>query len=469
MSNKFTQYYFLGIGGIGMSALARYFNAKGFAVAGYDRVQTPLTDDLTAERITVTFDDKVEAIPASFLDSKRTMVIYTPAIPKEHAQLAYFLANDFKMMKRSEVLGEVTRQSKAICIAGTHGKTTTSTMTAHLMHQSQVECSAFLGGISNNYRTNLLISNQSNYVVVEADEYDRSFHRLTPFMAVITSMDPDHLDIYGTKEAFEESFVHFTSLIKPSGALILNEKVKLQPDLQKGVKLYTYGLEGDADFRAENIRSKNGKILFDFVAPTETIHDISLGVPVMINVENGVAAMALAWLNGVSNEELRMGMSTFSGIYRRFSHVYEDEKTVFMDDYAHHPSELEASISSIKQLYKGRKITGIFQPHLYTRTRDFAKEFAHALSELDELILLDIYPARELPIDGVTSELILKDVCIQDKTLATKENLLTLLEQKELDVLVTFGAGDIDKVVPVIKRYLKEKNKSTRKEDEPIA
>lgn len=459
MRNTFTHYYFLGIGGIGMSAVARYFKAKGFAVAGYDRTPTKLTDDMEADDIQVIFDEDVDAIPRDFLDARKTLIVMTPAVPHEHKQWAYFRENDFKILKRSEVLGEITKKGKAICIAGTHGKTTTSTMTAHLMHQSHVDCSAFLGGISTNYGTNLVLSNQSNYVVVEADEYDRSFHRLTPFMAVITSMDPDHLDIYGTTEAFVESFEHFTSLIKPGGALIVNHKISLHPRLQKGVKHYTYGLDASADFHAKNIRSDNGKILFDFVTPTETIHDIRLGVPVMINVENGVAAMALAWLNGVTHEELRTAMSTFSGIYRRFSLVYRDENIVFMDDYAHHPNELKASISSIRQLYSGRKITGIFQPHLYTRTRDFAPEFARALSELDELILLDIYPARELPIEGVTSEIILKDVSIPNKKLTSKENLLTLLVEKELDVVVTFGAGDIDKLVPEIRKILKNRSK----------
>lgn len=457
MVNTFTKYYFLGIGGIGMSAIARYFKEKGYVVAGYDRTQTKLTDNMIEEGIAITFDESVQAIPNELLDSKRTLIIITPAVPDDHPQLQYFRTNNFKILKRSEILGEITRQSKAICIAGTHGKTTTSTMTAHLMHQSHVECSAFLGGISSNYNTNLLISNQSNFVVIEADEYDRSFHQLTPYMAVITSMDPDHLDIYGTKEAFREGFEHFTSLVVPGGTLIVNRKIEINPRLQEKVKFFTYGLEADADFHAENIRATKGKIIFDFVTPTETIHDVRLGVPIMINVENSVAAMALAWLNGVTNDELRTGMSSFLGINRRFSLVYEDENITFMDDYAHHPNELKASIASIKQLHEGRKITGIFQPHLYTRTRDFAAEFSKILSELDSLILLDIYPAREEPIEGITSELILKEVTIDDKELVSKENLLTLLDQKKIDVLVTFGAGDIDKLVPIIKKHLKNK------------
>ncbi len=457
MNDKYTQYYFLGIGGIGMSAIARYFNAKGYSVAGYDRSETKLTTDLVAEGVEVNYDESEAMIPDKFRDPKKTQVIITPAIQPDHPQLEYFRSHQYNILKRSEILGQITRQSKAICIAGTHGKTTTSTMTAHLMYQSHVECSAFLGGISNNYHTNLLTSTQSNFVVVEADEYDRSFHHLTPYMAVITSLEADHLDIYGTYEAVIDSFQHFASLITPGGALIQNEKIQIVPKLKKGVKFFTYGMEKTSDFHANNIRIIRDSIYFDFVTPTEIIHDIRLTVPVMINVENGVAAMALGWLNGVTNEELRTAMSTFSGIYRRFNIVYNNGQVVYMDDYAHHPSELKASISSIRQLYPDRKITGIFQPHLYSRTRDFAAEFAESLSELDELILLDIYPARELPIEGVTSELILNDVSITDKTMTTKENLLILLDEKKLDVLVTFGAGDIDKMVPEIKKYLKKR------------
>lgn len=464
MSNKFTQYYFLGIGGIGMSAIARYFHEKGYSVAGYDRSNSKITDDLQSEGITITFDAHTGATPTKYLDTKKTLVVITPAIPANHEQLEYFKQNDFKILKRSEILGIITRQNKGICIAGTHGKTTTSTMTAHIMHQSHVECSAFLGGISNNYNTNLLISNQSNYVVIEADEYDRSFHQLSPFMAVITSMDPDHLDIYGTEAAFKESFEHFTSLITPGGALIVNDKVEINPQLQKGVKLYSYGLSEQSDFHAKNIKTTKGRIYFDFVTPTETIHDIRLGVPVMINVENGVAAMALAWLNGVTNDELRMAMAAFSGVYRRFDFVLQSDDVVYIDDYAHHPGELEASISSIKKLYPDNKITGIFQPHLFSRTKDFAPEFAQALSMLDELILLDIYPARELPMEGVSSEMIFKDVSIQDKTLINKEDLLSLLAKKNPEVLVSFGAGDIDKLVPQIKKLLQKKHSVPKEE-----
>ena len=456
--NKFTKYYFIGIGGIGMSALARYFHTKGFQVAGYDRTQTKLTSDLLTEGILVSFIEDVDEIPSLFTKPENTLVVITPAIPQNHPQLKYFQDNNFTIKKRAEVLGDITRQSKGICIAGTHGKTTTSTITAHLLTQSQVSCNAFLGGIANNYNTNLLLSSESNLVVIEADEYDRSFHHLSPYMAVITSVDPDHLDIYKTSEAYHESFEYFTSLIRPGGVLIMRKGIDIVPQLQKGVKLYSYSMDEGGDFCAENIRTVKGEIHFDFVTPNDRIADVRLGVPVLINVENSVAAMALAWLNGVSTDELRTGISSYSGIYRRFNVIYKSDKVVFMDDYAHHPNELKASISSIRNLYPDRKITGIFQPHLYSRTRDFAGAFAEALSQLDELIMLDIYPAREMPIKGVDSELILRDVKLENKILCSKENLLPLLKEKHLDVLVTFGAGDIDKLVPLIKDQLKNDN-----------
>ena len=452
---NYTNYYFLGIGGIGMSALARYFHTKGFRVGGYDRTESKITIDLQSEGIQVSFDESVAAVPDYFLNPRSTLIVLTPAIPKDHPQLCYFETNGFTIKKRAEILGDITRSSKAICIAGTHGKTTTSTIAAHLLYQSQVSCNAFLGGIANNYNTNLLLSNDSNFVVIEADEYDRSFYHLSPYMAVITSVDADHLDIYGTADAFKEGFEHFTSLVRTGGTLLMRKGIDIQPKLQKGVKLYTYSMNDGGDFHAENIRTRNGEIYFDFVTPTDRIADVQLGVPIYINVENSVAAMALAWINGASEREISAGISSFSGIYRRFNTLYKSDKTVYMDDYAHHPSELRASISSIRNLYPDRKITGVFQPHLYTRTRDFAPEFAKALSLLDELILLDIYPAREEPISGVSSEMILKDVKLENKTLCSMENLLTLLENKELDVVVTFGAGDIDKMVPKIAEQLK--------------
>lgn len=452
---NYTRYYFLGIGGIGMSAIARYYKVQGFDVSGYDRTATRLTADLQSEGIGVVYDHAVSAIPARYTDKVKTLIILTPAIPADHPQLVYFRDKGFRVMKRAEVLGYITRQNKGICIAGTHGKTSTSTITAHLLYQSKVDCNAFLGGISNNYNTNLLLSKQSNLVVIEADEYDRSFHHLSPYMAVITSSDADHLDIYETHKAVKESYEHFASLVRPGGALIVRKGIDIHPVLQKGVKAYTYSMD-EGDFHAENIRIKPGEIRFDFVTPTERVVDVRLGVPVKINVENSVAAMALAWLNGVTSDELRTGLSSFSGIYRRFNVVYKSDTLVYIDDYAHHPSELSAGISSIREMYPGRRITGIFQPHLYTRTRDFADEFATVLSTLDEVILLDIYPARELPIEGVNSQMILDKINHDNKQLCSRENLIELLTGKEgMEVVVTFGAGDIDALVPAIRQVFK--------------
>lgn len=458
--NKFTHFYFLGIGGIGMSAIARYYKTHGFEVAGYDRMQTRLTSTLETENIYTTYEDKVSDIPAIFRNATKTLVVLTPAIPDDHPQLVYFRENDFKIMKRAEILGYITRYNKGICISGTHGKTTTSTITAHLFKQSKVDCNAFLGGISANYQTNLLLSKESNFVVIEADEYDRSFHHLSPYMAVITSTDADHLDIYKTHEAMKESFEHFASLIQPGGALIIRKGIEIHPDLQKGVRVYSYSMEDGGDFHAENIRISSTEIRFDFITPTETIADMRLRVPAKINVENSVAAMALAWLGGVTSEELRTGLSSYSGVNRRFQVIYQNPNMVYIDDYAHHPAELRAGITSIKEMFPNKKVTGIFQPHLYTRTRDFANEFSETLSLLDELILTDIYPARELPIEGVNPELILNKMTSENKSYCPKSELIEYLKNKnDIEVLVTFGAGDIEALVPAIREVMIEKNK----------
>ncbi len=455
--NKFIRFYFLGIGGIGMSAIARYYNSQGFSVAGYDRTETKLTKDMQLEGMRVSYDPMVSAVPSEFLDKVKTLVVMTPAIPADHPQLNYFRTEGYTVMKRAEVLGYLTSQNKGICVAGTHGKTTTSTITAHLLYQSKVTCNAFLGGISNNYKTNLLLSKESNLVVIEADEYDRSFHHLKPYMAVITSDDADHLDIYGSHEAVRESFEHFASLVKPGGVLIVKKGIEINPTLQKGVKLMTYSMDQGGDFHAENIHFKNGEIIFDFITPTESIQQVKLTVPVKINVENSVAAMALAWLNGVTSEELRLGISSFSGIYRRFNVLYQSPQLVYVDDYAHHPSELKAGIESIREMYPGKKLTVVFQPHLYSRTRDFADDFAAILSKADQLLLLDIYPARELPIEGVDSQMILDKVTISEKKICTKEQVLEIAENNDqLEVLVSFGAGDIDAIVPQIREKVKQ-------------
>ena len=448
--NTLKSVYFIGAGGIGMSALVRYFLSNGKKVAGYDRTPSELTQKLIAEGAAIHYEENVEAIPNEFLNPNTTLIIYTPAIPSTHAELIYFQKNGFTIQKRSQVLGLLTQSSKGLCIAGTHGKTTTSTMTAHLLHQSSVGCNAFLGGISKNYGTNLLLSDKSEYVVIEADEFDRSFHWLTPYASVITATDADHLDIYGTKEAYLESFNHYTSLIRPSGALIVRKGIELEPRLQEGVSLYTYSRE-EGDFHAENIRIGNGEITFDYVSPLGNIKDIQLGVPVAINIENGIAAMALAQISGVNNEDIKSAMASFGGVDRRFDFKIKNDKVVFLSDYAHHPEEIKQSILSMRALYEDKKITGIFQPHLFTRTRDFYKEFAESLSLLDEVILTEIYPARELPIKGISSRLIYDHLRPGiEKTLCNKEEILEILKQKDIEVLITLGAGDIENYVQPI-------------------
>lgn len=449
--------YFVGIGGIGMSNLARYFMSQGKRVAGYDRVETPLTRALVAEGAHIHYEDNLQFIPDEFLDKDSTLVVYTPAIPASHSELQYFRQNGFTLMKRAQVLGEITKTSDAVCIAGTHGKTTVSSMIAHLLRQSTVDCNAFLGGILKNYGTNLLLSHKSNITVAEADEYDRSFHWLRPWIAVITSADPDHLDIYGTPEAYRESFEHFTSLIRPDGYLILKKGAPVTPRVNSGVKIFTYS-ETEGDYHAENIRIGGGEIVFDYVSPSGKITDISLGVPVKVNIENAVAAIASAQLCGVTSGEIRAAMHTFGGAKRRFDFLLKTPNLVFIDDYAHHPNELTASIQSIRQLYPDKKVTGVFQPHLYTRTRDFVDEFAQSLSLLDDVVLLDIYPAREEPIPGVTSEIIFDKITSKEKVLLKKSELLPFLKNKELEVLVTLGAGDIERLLPEIKEMLEKRN-----------
>ena len=447
--------YFVGAGGIGMSALVRYFLSKGKLVAGYDRTPSALTGQLIEEGAQIHYEENLDLIPEACKEKETTLVVLTPAVPQAHAELTYFRDHGFEIQKRAQVLGTITHSSKALCVAGPHGKTTTSAITAHLIYQSHVGCTAFLGGILKNYDTNLLLSSTSPYTVIEADEFDRSFHWLSPYMSVITSSDPDHLDIYGTEEAYLKSFEHYTTLIQPGGALIIRKDVSLQPQVQPGVKVYTYS-RSEGDFHAENIRIGNGEIIIDFVAPDIRINDILLGVPVSINIENGVAAMALAHLNGVSAEEIKQGMASFRGVDRRFDFKIKNDRIVFLSDYAHHPSEIKQSVMSMRELYQDKKITAIFQPHLYSRTRDFYKEFAESLSLLDEVILTDIYPAREEPIEGVTSQLIYDNLRPDMvKSMCRKEELPELLRNKEIEVLMTLGAGDIDNYASDIYELLK--------------
>ncbi len=448
-------YYFLGIGGIGMSAIARYFKAKGYNVAGYDRTPSVLTHELEAEGIDVNYSDEIEAIPVDYRDNRNTFVVFTPAIPKDNAQYNFFLSNDFVMQKRAQVLGDITRRERGLCVAGTHGKTTTSTMIAHILKQSHVDCNAFLGGISKNYTSNLLLSDKSDYVVIEADEFDRSFHHLSPYMAVITATDADHLDIYGNYEAYVESFNHFTSLVQPGGVLFVKKGIVIDPRLAENVILYSYSATEKADFYAENIRIGGGKLLFDFVTPTTKICDIDLGVPVLVNVENAVAAMAVALLAGATDSELKSGIASFAGIRRRFEIHYKSDKFTLIDDYAHHPMEIEASLKSINALYDDRKIVVAFQPHLFTRTRDFYADFAKALSHASQVVLVEIYPAREMPIEGVSSKIIFDEITSPLKRLTTKKDLISTLDEIDFQVLLVVGAGDIDTLIPSIIEHFK--------------
>ena len=436
-----------------MSAIARYFKSKGFEVGGYDKVQSELCIELEKEGIKIHYSDLGENIDENFKNSSNTLVVYTPAIPQDHNEFLFFQKNNFKILKRAEILGQITKTQRGICVAGTHGKTTTSTMIAHLLKQSHVDCNAFLGGISLNYGNNLLLSNKSSLVVIEADEYDRSFHKLTPYIAIITATDADHLDIYHTHKEYIEAFEYFTSLIIEGGSLIYKKGITLIPKLKKNVKSYTYSATETADFYAENIRIGGGQLVFDFVTPQSKITDVSLGVPVLVNVENSVAAMAAAWLNGVTDKELKNGIASYKGVKRRFEKHLEKPK-IYIDDYAHHPQELASSIKSLKMLYSDKKVLGVFQPHLYSRTADFYKEFAEALSMLDEIVLIEIYPAREIPIKGITSKIIFDEISNPNKTLTTKAELLNTLKTKDFDVLVTFGAGDIDAYIPQIKEFI---------------
>ena len=447
--------YFVGIGGIGMSAIARYFLSRGIIVGGYDRTPSDLTEQLRKEGALIHYEDSVELIPDSFRDREGTLVIYTPAIPAEHSELTFFRQQGFEIQKRAQVLGTLTRTLKGLCVAGTHGKTTTSSMAAHLLHQSHVDCNAFLGGINKNYGTNYILSQKSPFVVIEADEFDRSFHWLTPYASVITATDADHLDIYGTEEAYLESFRKYSSLILPGGFLVLHTGLKMQANVQEGVTVYTYSRE-EGDFHAENVCIGNGRITFDFVSPLGNISDIELGVPVSVNIENGIAAMALAQIAGATANEIRQGMASFSGVDRRFDFHIRTDRMAFLSDYAHHPAEIRRSLESLRELYGGRRIKAIFQPHLFTRTRDFYRDFADALSLVDDVCIVDIYPAREQPIPGVTSKLIYDNLRPGiRRQMCSKDEIPDVVRQGGFDVLVTLGAGDIENYVSQITKILK--------------
>ena len=450
--------YFVGVGGIGMAALARYYISKGLPVAGYDRTPSALTAELSAEGVMVSYEDSMNAVPTEFRDPADTLVVYTPAVPESNIPLSYFRENGFEVRKRAWVLGHVTRNSKGLCFSGTHGKTTTSSMAAHELHCGPVGCNAFLGGILKGYDSNLMLSPTSPYSVIEADEYDRSFHQLTPYVAVVNATDPDHLDIYGTEEAYLESFAHFTELIRPDGYLLVHTGLKLVPRPAEGVKTYTFGHD-DGDFHAANVRIGDGTIVFDFVYPGGTITDIELGVPVAINVDNAVASLAAVWLTGTLTPELaREAMASYPGVERRFEfHLKESGPAgrAIIDDYAHHPDEIRQSIASVRALYPGRKLTVAFQPHLYSRTRDFADEFAEALDAADEVALIDLYPAREQPIPGISSKTIFDKVKNQNKVMISREDFVDTMKNRNFEILLTLGAGDLNLYVPPLVEALK--------------
>ncbi len=451
-------YYFLGIGGIGMSALARFFNHYKKEVLGYDKTATNLTDQLQDEGIPCHFDDNVTALESILSQYKKeeVLVVYTPAVPKEHGEYQFLLRNNYTILKRSVVLGELTKQFKTIAIAGTHGKTTTTTLVTHLLKSGGINCFSFMGGISKNYNTNLLlgdVNDKNAYVVVEADEYDRSFLTLHPQIAVITSVDADHLDIYGDAGHVKEGYTLFAKQVKPDGTLIVKKNV--DNDLKLSNKRLIYSLNLDTEYCAESIVMENAQFSYNIKSPVEAISGVTLGLPGLHNIENSIAAVAIAQQVGIKGDVIKSALRSFSGVKRRFDYRVKTEKVVYIDDYAHHPEELKATIGSVKKLYPSKKITGIFQPHLFSRTRDFADEFAASLDLLDECILLDIYPAREKPIEGVTSEWLLSKMKLKDKKLMTKQQVLDRMKEETPEVLVTMGAGDIDSLIEPLEKILK--------------
>ncbi len=449
--DRFDRAYFIGIGGIGMSALARYFHAKGWLVAGYDKTPSPLTHDLDSEGIPVHYEDLGESIPEPYKDEERSLIVYTPAIPAELGELKFFQRSRARLYKRSEVLGIITRISKGLGVAGTHGKTTTSSMLAYLLSRSRTGCNAFLGGIATNFGTNLVLHPTSPYTVVEADEFDRSFLQLDPYCSIITSDDPDHLDIYGNANYFREGFKAYAALFHPEGCLVQRYGL----NLQSSASVITYGInEEQADYSGYNLRFIQGSFLFDVRTPDGVMQDIELGIPGMHNAENAVACIALSNFLGIGESTIRDGLKTFRGVKRRFEYVIRTPELVYIDDYAHHPTEIKALVSSVRQLYPDKKIIGVFQPHLFSRTRDFFEGFAKELSALDEVILMPIYPAREQPIPGVSSQKLLDALTNETKNLLEPAEVIHALGERKEGVFLTIGAGDIDRIVEPLKKSL---------------
>ncbi|MCH5232122.1 MAG: UDP-N-acetylmuramate--L-alanine ligase [Muribaculaceae bacterium] len=457
--SEFDNAYFVGAGGIGMANLERFLLAKGKKVGGYDRTRSNLTDELEKEGVVMTYEDKISSVPDEFKNPEKTLVVYTPAVPADSEILSRFRKDGFELVKRAKLLGKITEESRSICVAGSHGKTTTSSMIANILRNAGIGCNAFLGGILRNTGSNLVMCEKSEWSVVEADEYDRSFHQLSPTIAVVTSADPDHLDIYGDESGYLEGFAHFTSLIKPGGTLLIHTDLKVVPRVKNGVKIQTYSGGEKGDWKAVDIKIGDGKITFTLIGPGVKIEDLEPGVPVEINVDNAVAAAAAALTAGATADEVKKGLKEFRGAKRRFEIILDghDGAPVLIDDYAHSPNEIKASIRSIKKLYPGRKLTVVFQPHLYSRTRDFADEFIEALSETDELIMPEIYPAREEPIPGVDSRIILDHVDCESKIYCERKDLLNLIKSRNFDLLMTLGAADIDIMLADIEKILKGK------------
>lgn len=448
-------YFFIGIGGIGMSALARYFLSKGARVGGYDRTRSHIAEALEQEGATIIYHDAPSLIPHCFQAPNPVKVIYTPAIHGDNHIRQYYQSHGYKEVKRAELLGEITRQQQALCVAGTHGKTTTSTLLAHLLEQSHIGTNAFLGGVSQNSGSNLYLDEHSPYVVIEADEYDRSFHQLTPTHTIITSTEPDHLDIYGTAEAYREAFQIFAEKAKAGGLILLHEGAELQHQ-PEGVELRRYGSSPKCDYHFDHLTYRDGRLYFDWYYPGGCFRQLQIGTPIEINVLNATAALALAQHLGATEEELRQGLATFLGSRRRFERwLDEPHHPVMIDDYAHHPDEIKASLTSIRRLYPDKEIAVVFQPHLFSRTADFLDEFAQALSVVDNVILIPIYPAREEPIPGVTSDAVAQRVTSPLKASVSKEGLITELKRHHFDVLVMMGAGDIEYLLPQVRDYLK--------------
>lgn len=446
--NSFTHIYFLGIGGIGMSALARYFNMRGWVIGGYDKTPSPLTDHLSEEGMQISFNEQLGALPKEFRNIEKTLVVYTPAVPADHPQLVYFRENDFNLFKRARILAEIANHGKCLAVAGTHGKTTTSSMLTHILRACGIDATGFMGGIANNFNSNFVIG-KAQEVVVEADEFDRSFLQLEPELGIITNMDADHLDIYGDDREIKAAFNEFADKVKSKGQLVAHHSLNIEDAIP-------YGIDTDTPYAAKNVRIENGYYVFDLYFPQETIRNVHAGVGGQHNIENAIAAAALAHISGAGINEIAEAISSFAGVQRRFDVKVRNEQHVYIDDYAHHPTELKAIITAVKTLFPDEEITGVFQPHLFTRTRDFLPEFAESLSMLDHCILMDIYPARELPLPGITSERLLEKIQNKDAILLSREGVIDEIRARKPRILLTLGAGDIDRLVPTLTQLLSQ-------------